>query len=267
MPGTAHSAHRIPGRDRRGRAYEHRVPSTISDLVTIPRLAKAETSVRALDELASTTPAAGPAVRSLLTTESLAGRQIRALAIGRRVTPGPDTDRSVRRFEQACHDGTRAPALDRALLLEAHRRIVPGGGTPRRRTAWIGRVDSPADSIYVPPPATEVDRLLTDLLAFLRRDDLCPVAQTMATAGSAAGSSRSPSAGAASSAPSHHRWASTSPVTPTLSPPRSTPTTTATSTPGAPSPVKPSEHARPQLAPSLPQPRPGHLTAVSQDCP
>jgi Fic family protein len=43
---------------------------------------------------------------------------------------------------------------------------------------WLGgRLDSPLDAEFVPPPPNDVPRLLDDLVTFLGRDDLPPVAQ------------------------------------------------------------------------------------------
>ena len=51
-------------------------------------------------------------------------------------------------------------------------------GRVREVQNWLGgRLDSPLDADFVPPPPEEVGGLLEDLVAFLARDDLPPVAQ------------------------------------------------------------------------------------------
>jgi fido (protein-threonine AMPylation protein) len=55
-------------------------------------------------------------------------------------------------------------------------RVTPG--EYRQQQNWIGgRLDSPLDARYVPPPEGEVDGLMSDLVAFVNRDDLPGVAQ------------------------------------------------------------------------------------------
>jgi Fic family protein len=51
-------------------------------------------------------------------------------------------------------------------------------GRVREMQNWLGgRLDSPLDADFVPPPPEEVAGLLEDLVMFLARDDLPPVAQ------------------------------------------------------------------------------------------
>jgi Fic family protein len=153
-------------------------PAPIAGWSPGQRLADAERAVRELDDLARATVGAKSTLRSLLATESLSSEQILALATGGTVIPAPGADRLALRFEQACHDGRRAPAVDRALLLRTHRRLLPGGGTLRSGPVWVGG-RTPAAAVYVAPPAGEVDELLGDLTAFLTRTDLCPVVQAV----------------------------------------------------------------------------------------
>ena len=70
-------------------------------------------------------------------------------------------------------------------LLAAHAALFDGNflertSAGRFRTVqnWIGGSDfSPRGADYVPPPADEVEPLMNDLVAFMARDDLHPVAQ------------------------------------------------------------------------------------------
>jgi hypothetical protein len=171
---------RVAGRDRRGVPFEMLVPAPIAGEAVPLRLMAAEAALRKLDA-AARRPAGRPLVASLLATECLPGRDVMALAAGVDLAPSVDTDAAMGRFERACRDGARAEALDVAALRRAHRTILPGrgGGAIRTELVWIGAVPSPAQAVFVPPPPGELDGLLTDLAAFLARDDLCPVAQTV----------------------------------------------------------------------------------------
>jgi hypothetical protein len=171
-------ARRITGRDHDGVAFDILIPRPIADDVVPVRLEAVEAALRELDALATGRPGARSLVRSLLAAECLPGREVMALAAGAAVRPSASTDRAVRRFEQACRDGARSGAVDVAMVRRAHRRLVPGGGATRGGLVWIGAVRSPAGAAFVPPPPGEIDRLLSDLVAFLGRDDLCPVAKT-----------------------------------------------------------------------------------------
>lgn len=69
-------------------------------------------------------------------------------------------------------------------LLDAHRRLmrddpVDGRDAGRYRDVqnWIGGGRTPRLARYVPPPPEAVPGLMTDLFAFVHRDDLHPVAQ------------------------------------------------------------------------------------------
>ena len=67
-------------------------------------------------------------------------------------------------------------AIHRTLMASEPERVRPGEF--RREQNWIGgRLNSPLGARFVPPPEDELDRLVADLLAFLARDDLPPVAQ------------------------------------------------------------------------------------------
>ncbi len=66
--------------------------------------------------------------------------------------------------------------IHRTLMADEPARVTPG--EYRREQNWIGeRLDSPIDAQFIPPPEDEVVRLMTDLVAFINRDDLPAVAQ------------------------------------------------------------------------------------------
>jgi Fic family protein len=67
-------------------------------------------------------------------------------------------------------------AIHRTLM--AHEPAHVRSGELRREQNWIGgRLDSPFDARYVPPPEEDVPRLIADLVAFVNRTDLPGVAQ------------------------------------------------------------------------------------------
>lgn len=91
---------------------------------------------------------------------------------------------NVLAMEQAVGLGDLQRPIDVADILELHRTLMatePGRLTPgelRREQNWIGgRVNSPIDARYIPPPEDEVEALVADLVAFINRDDLPGVAQ------------------------------------------------------------------------------------------
>jgi len=81
-------------------------------------------------------------------------------------------------------DAASGGTVDDTALLRAHHRLMrddplDGRGAGRYRDVqnWIGGGACPRTARYVPPPPEQVPALMADLFAFLRRDDLHPVAQ------------------------------------------------------------------------------------------
>ena len=67
-------------------------------------------------------------------------------------------------------------AIHQTLMAGEPDRVTPG--EYRREQNWIGgRLDSPLDARYIPPPEIEIEGLMDDLMAFVNRDDLPGVAQ------------------------------------------------------------------------------------------
>jgi Fic family protein len=67
-------------------------------------------------------------------------------------------------------------AIHRTLMARDER---AGPGRIRTVQNWIGgRLDNPSDAAYVPPPPELVSGLLEDLVRFLARDDVPPVARS-----------------------------------------------------------------------------------------
>lgn len=86
-------------------------------------------------------------------------------------------------MEEAIAIGEAERPIVSGDLLAIHRTLMAGEpkaqpGQLRTEQNWIGgRLDSPIDARYVPPPELEVARLMEDLAAFLNRDDLPGTAQ------------------------------------------------------------------------------------------
>jgi Fic family protein len=76
-----------------------------------------------------------------------------------------------------------AGRLDEQAILEMHRALVSQqsiveAGRWRAEQVWIGgSARHPADADFVPPVADDVPGLMADLVAFMARDDLPPLAQ------------------------------------------------------------------------------------------
>ncbi|MFS0729878.1 Fic family protein [Curtobacterium sp. 1P10AnD] len=87
---------------------------------------------------------------------------------------------ALERLASSATDG----AVTEQALLSAHRALMvddpvdgPYAGRYRDVQNWIGGGTTPRLATYVPPPAAEVPGLVHDLLDFVHRDDLHPIAQ------------------------------------------------------------------------------------------
>lgn len=134
--------------------------------------------------------------RQLLRAESVASSRIEGLVIShRRLAKAPFTGgegdfaarsvlQNIQGMEHALRLAAAAERLSKESFAEIHRAMFVGtrddryAGVIRDRQNWIGgEASTPANADFVPPPASEVDRLLEDLAAFCERDDLSPVLQ------------------------------------------------------------------------------------------
>jgi Fic family protein len=77
--------------------------------------------------------------------------------------------------------------LTEDLLLDWHRRLMRHAqldarliGAWRDRQGWIGG-GTPLTAAFVPPPSSEIARLIDDLISFANRDDLDPISATAIT--------------------------------------------------------------------------------------
>lgn len=189
---------------RRGRAsftYRAFVPDRIASLDPATTFEGAETVALAEQAILKLNDAASvgglEAVGALLLrSEAIASSRIEGYALSQRNLAGAlidpraarGTARTVAANVVAMEQAIALGEVDRPLalsdILDIHRtlmasepaRVMPGEF--RREQNWIGgRLDSPIDARYIPPPETEVESLMEDLLAFVNRDDVPGVAQ------------------------------------------------------------------------------------------
>lgn len=190
-----------PRRDRTPFRYNAYVPDPIAELD--PELPGATTEIvaQATAEVARLNADAGG-----VDLEALAGPLLRAEALGSSHIEGLRVSNkrlaiaayepasgdatataiigNVKAMEQAVAIGAAGRALTTDDLLTIHRTLLEGttearyGGRVRDEQNWIGgRPTSPWEADFIPPPETEVERLLADLVRFCNRDDLPAVVQ------------------------------------------------------------------------------------------
>jgi Fic family protein len=171
----------------------HQLESHLTDAV----VAEIETAAVGVRELQSSPTFRGlEAVGlQLLRAEALASSRIEGLEasqrrIARALATDEDRDETARSvianisaMQLAVDIATGTGALtvddilavhDRLMVLPRERRFA---GRLRDVQNWLGRGDSPRDAEFVPPPEDQVPGLMADLVAYLNRDDLSPIAQ------------------------------------------------------------------------------------------
>lgn len=181
--------------------YQAFVPDTIAatdvriTFEVAETVAVAEAAVRELNAAAAVTGLEAVAAL-LLRSEAIASSRIEGFELSQRDLARALIDPRAARgtagvvaanvlaMEQAVGLGDLQRPIDVADILELHRTLMarePARLTPgelRREQNWIGgRVNSPIDARYIPPPEDEVAALVADLVAFINRDDLPGVAQ------------------------------------------------------------------------------------------
>ena len=158
-------------------------------------VAAAEAAVRELN-VASAVAGLEAVAALLLRSEAIASSRIEGFELSQRNLARALIDPRAARgtagvvaanvlaMEQAISIGDLERQIEVADILEVHRtlmarepaRLMPG--QLRREQNWIGgRVNSPIDARYIPPPESEVKSLVADLVAFINRTDLPGVAQ------------------------------------------------------------------------------------------
>lgn len=131
----------------------------------------------------------------LLRSEAIASSRIEGYELSQRnlaralIDPraARGTARTVAANVVAMEEAVALGEVERPLtptdILAIHRTLMADEpkshpGELRREQNWIGgRLGSPLDARYIPPPETDVEPLVDDLVAFLNRDDLPAAAQ------------------------------------------------------------------------------------------
>jgi len=191
---------RPPKNQRQPYPYEVSFPSEIASApillpgqvaTDVDEAARALTHLNASAEARHYELVASP----LLRTEAVSSSRIeglrashRAIAEAREV-PGlarraaVEIANNVRAMEVAVELAREGP-LDVAMIRRIHQILAEGtalqdvAGELRTTQNWIGPSDhGPFEATYVPPPAQDVERLLSDLSAFARRQDVPAIAQ------------------------------------------------------------------------------------------
>lgn len=189
-----------PRRARASFTYRAFVPDPIADIdpavpfETHEIISAAEAAVAALnsDPRVAGLEAIGPL---LLRSEAIASSRIEGYELSQRnlaralIDPraAKGTARVVAANVVAMEEAISLGEVERPLttgdVVAIHRTLMAGEpkarpGELRTEQNWIGgRLDSPLDARYIPPPETEVHRLVDDLVAFLNRDDMPAAAQ------------------------------------------------------------------------------------------
>jgi Fic family protein len=188
-------------RARRSFTYRAYVPDQIASLDPLTTfeaaevVAAAEQAVRQLNT--STTVTGLEAIGALLLrSEAIASSRIEGYELSQRdlarALIDPRSARGTARtvaanvvaMEEAIALGEAGGPLTAAEIRAIHRTLManePARVTPgefRREQNWIGgRLDSPIDARYIPPPEDEVEGLTEDLMAFVNGADLPGIAQ------------------------------------------------------------------------------------------
>jgi Fic family protein len=166
------------------------IPGDVSLLIS-----DAEGEIRALDSTPGTRGLEAVAPL-LLRAESVASSRIEGLELSQRNLAralfDPQAARgtaravagNVQAMEAAIWIGDKNEPLTVADIVSIHRTLLQGtqddaiAGKIREVQNWIGgRLNSPIDAEFIPPPPDRVELLLEDLVAFLNREDLPAIVQ------------------------------------------------------------------------------------------
>jgi Fic family protein len=184
--------------------YDAYVPEEITGLdpvlpASVSRvLHEADEAVRELNEDIPSVTGLEALARQLLRQESVASSRIEGLVMShRRLAKAAVADADQHRdmsaeailgniaaMEHAITVTSAAATITVAALLDVHRALMQTtrdahiAGVVRATQNWIGGSNySPRGAAFIPPPETEVERLLADLAAFMNRTDLSPTLQ------------------------------------------------------------------------------------------
>jgi Fic family protein len=158
-------------------------------------IAEADLAIQELNRHAPQVVGLEALARQLLRQESVGSSRIEGLQMGQRrlarAASGIGADETarqivgnVRAMEQAIALAAEPRDLTSEDVIDIHRTLLDAtrdahiAGSVRDEQNWIGGSDlSPATAEFIPPPESEVERLIEDLVAFLNRDDLPPTLQ------------------------------------------------------------------------------------------
>jgi Fic family protein len=164
-------------------------PETVQDLV------QAESAVRRLNEDPPRSESLEALTHQLLRSEAVASSRIEGLELSHKTLAEAAFDPklatanaasvlgNVRAMQEGLKIGSGSAPITVDTLLRIHARLFKGtrdepiGGRLRDRQNWIGRGDNPHRAAFIPVPEGDVQRLLNDLVAFVARDDVAPLAQ------------------------------------------------------------------------------------------
>jgi len=192
-----------PAKYQRACKYAAFVPDSLSELrVTLDGavaglVSEAEQAIRSLN--GEGVPALAPFARLLLRTESIASSKVEGMQLGvkelaraeAKVESGRNASRTaidvlanIDAMVLAVDDASLVPRFGVAQITAIHKRLMERAenkhlaGVIRSQQNWIGGNDhNPCGADFVPPPAEEIDRLLTDLCDATNDNLLPPLVQ------------------------------------------------------------------------------------------
>jgi Fic family protein len=196
----------VPRADRRSCEYDAYVPDELSgrafllDGEVAADVADAEAAIARLDTRVAALTDTEALARLLLRAESVASSRIEGLNISPRrllraeaaqqmgEAPGDVSAEeilgNVEAMRLALTAGAAVESITVDTLVDIHRRLLENtplrghAGRLREAQNWVGGSSyNPCSAVYVPPPASEVPRLLDDLCRFCNTDALPAVVQ------------------------------------------------------------------------------------------
>jgi Fic family protein len=162
---------------------------------TLQDLVRAEAAVRTLNEDPPRSDALEALTHQLLRAEAVASSRIEGLELSHKNLAEAAFDPklasanaasvlgNVRAMQEALRVGSGADRVIPETILKIHARLFKGtrderiAGRFRTSQNWIGHGDNPHRATFIPVPETDVPRLVDDLCAFIRRDDVSPLIQ------------------------------------------------------------------------------------------
>ncbi|MDP9245975.1 MAG: Fic family protein [Chloroflexota bacterium] len=162
---------------------------------TIQDLVRAESAIRRLNEDPPRSESLESLAHQLLRSEAVASSRIEGLEVSHKVLAEAAFDPklatanaasvlgNVKAMQEGLKLGSGPTPITVDTLIRIHARLFKGArdeaiaGRLRASQNWIGSGDNPYRAVFVPVPEDDVPRLLQDLVAFIARDDLAPLAQ------------------------------------------------------------------------------------------